>query len=116
MAWPPGATVTLGGNTLEYEDPVSDALAELERVADEKMREDESIDPPNVDQPEAPAQEESPGGERRTRGAAAPIARVPVRDKSAASQRRGWAMADLIVALIALAVLALSINIIASVS
>lgn len=109
VPWPPGTTVTLGGNTLEYDDPVSDALAELERAADEKMREDESIDPPNVEQPDAPAQEESPGAELRTRGGAAPIARVPVRDKPAASQRRGWAMADLIVALIALAVLALSI-------
>lgn len=109
VPWPAGVTLCIGGNQLLYDDPVSEALAELERAADEKMRDDESIDPPNVEGTEEPAAASSPAAELRSRGAAAPIAQVPRRDKPVAGQRRGWAMADLIVALIALAVLALSI-------
>ena len=36
----------MGGNRLDYVDPVAEALAELERSADERMRDDDSVDPP----------------------------------------------------------------------
>jgi len=111
IPWPAGTRLIVGGNELEYEDPVAEALAELERAADERMRDDDSVDPPSTaeDEPE-PSLEEASSPLPDTTAAAAPIAAVPKRKKAAKPARQGWTVADLVVALIALAVLALSIG------
>ncbi len=44
--WPPNERFIVGQNQMTYDDPVADALAELERAADEHMRDDDSIRSP----------------------------------------------------------------------
>src|SRR5262249_55234709 len=64
VVWPRGASIRIGKNELNYQDPVTEALAELERAEDELMRDDESLTPPDVQEspdlergsPESPAQ------------------------------------------------------------
>ncbi|HEY6081682.1 MAG TPA: FHA domain-containing protein [Polyangiaceae bacterium] len=101
-AWPRGKLVTLGTTELAYEDPVADALLELEASGDEKMRESDSVDPPaSVAQKARPAPEPSAG-------TSAPIVDVP-RAHSSAPRRRGqFRTPDLLIAVLALVVLAAS--------
>lgn len=114
VPWPPGATLRVGANELVYEDPVSEALAELERAADERMRDDDLIDAPNASPEPGPTESEEPspalGAELEPRPAS-PIAKVPERKapKSQPATKRGWTLSDVVVALIALTVLGLSI-------
>lgn len=50
--WDPECQVKLGGTTLRLSDPVTAALNELEAVAEELLREDEIIDPPDASESE----------------------------------------------------------------
>ena len=104
--WPEGESVFIGQNRLVFEDPVSDALQELERAADEHMREDDSVDPPRS----APLEETLPAAEPlpEARGGA-PIADVPRAAPRPVTPKRGWSSTDVAVALLALFVLGLSI-------
>jgi pSer/pThr/pTyr-binding forkhead associated (FHA) protein len=104
VPWPKSEFVYLGQNRLTYEDPVLEALSELERSADETMREDDSIEPPRVE-PDADAEALSARPVAADR--ASPIARAQKRPKSA--QRSGWSTTDWLVALLAVIVLGLSI-------
>jgi pSer/pThr/pTyr-binding forkhead associated (FHA) protein len=99
--WPRGKLVTLGATVLSFEDPVADALVELEASSDEKMRDADNVDPPTgVPKSDAPSA-------RLADGSAAPIARVP--QKSAARRAEGgFRTADLVIVVLALAVLAAS--------
>jgi pSer/pThr/pTyr-binding forkhead associated (FHA) protein len=116
--WSAKIQLTAGGNRFVYSDPVAEALVELERAADERMREDDSVDPPNAEADAADAalaRDESlepPASEPAVLGEpsqAPPVARVPERAaKSAKPARRGWTPTDVVVAFIALVVLALS--------
>ena len=100
-AWPRGKLVSLGGTELSFEDPVAEALVEIEASGDEKMRDADSIDPPTGVPLSQAAHVAST--------AAAPIARVP-QGKSAPERRDGgFRTADLVIALLALAVLAASV-------
>ena len=110
-AWPRGASLFVGKNRFEYEDPVLDALEELERAADDRMRDDESVDPPDAESTPAPAEEDdesldAPPAESRRE---APIAAVPGRRKRREKHKSGWNTTDFLVALLALVVLALSV-------
>jgi pSer/pThr/pTyr-binding forkhead associated (FHA) protein len=111
--WPRGTLLAVGADRLDYEDPVADALDELERAADQRMREDESLDPPNTSpepgEAELADEAESPAQPARADGAASPIARVPTRKAGRREVRRGWTMTDFVVALIAVVVLVVSI-------
>lgn len=112
VPWPAGTPLRVGANSLSYEDPVSEALAELERAADERMRDDDLIDAPNASPAPGPAapEEAGPLGPELAPRAASPIAKLPERSaKKAAPVRRGWTLTDVIVALIALGVLVVSI-------
>ena len=111
-AWPRGESLFVGKNRFVYDDPVADALEELERAADDRMRDDESVDPPDAESTPAPAEpdesdadEAPPAGSRRE----APIAAIPERKKPAGRSRSGWNTTDLLVALLALLVLGLSV-------
>lgn len=112
VPWPQGVPLRVGANLLGYEDPVSEALAELERAADERLREDDLIDAPNAspDPAQAVEDEVSPMAPELGPRAASPIAKVPERAaKPPAPVRRGWTLTDVVVALIALGVLVVSI-------
>jgi len=102
-AWPRGKLVSIGKTELGFDDPVAEALAELEASSDEKMRDADSVDPPTgVPQGRMPST--LPAG-----SSAAPIARVPRANSPSARTDRGFRTADLVIALLALAVLAASL-------
>lgn len=107
-AWKRGVKLTLGASVLTYEDPLADALAELEQAADERMRDDEPIELPGS---AAPADEHPTGAAEaapREARATAPIAAPPPRTRRRPPPRRSWSSTDTLVALLALAVLAVS--------
>lgn len=113
QAWSQNTVLSVGGNRLRYDDPAQEALLELERAADERLTDDESVDPPNLS-PEPSAAGEAAGADESPRAlegrADSPIAKVPRRAAPVArSERRGWTLTDVVVALIALAVLVFSI-------
>ena len=101
--WPRGKLVSLGKTELSFDDPVAEALVEIEASSDEKMRDADNIDPP-TDSPGGPAPVVAPAP-----GSAAPIARVPQAKSSPARTERGFRTADVVIALLALAVLAASV-------
>jgi pSer/pThr/pTyr-binding forkhead associated (FHA) protein len=101
--WPRGKLVTLGATELAFDDPVAEALIELEASSDEKMRDADNVDPPT-------ALPESAAPATAGHGSAAPIARVPRATRNqAASGSRTFRTADLVIALLALVVLAASL-------
>lgn len=114
VVWPANVPLTVGANRLDYEDQVGEALRELERAADERMRDDDSVDPPNTTADEPAASDDESSLSRQAiadqlDSAPAPVATVPKRKKPAAPPPQGWTLTDVVVALIALAVLGLSI-------
>jgi pSer/pThr/pTyr-binding forkhead associated (FHA) protein len=100
--WPRGKLVTLGSTVLAFEDPVAEALVEIEAGSDEKMRDADAVDPPTG----VPKSEASPPSVAE--GSAAPIARVPLKSATKRREAGGFRTADLVIALLALAVLAAS--------
>jgi pSer/pThr/pTyr-binding forkhead associated (FHA) protein len=120
--WRPDQELRFGQNAFTYRHPAVEALGELERAADEKIREGESIAPPEAPLPAVPAPARStskapPTGAASTfssdgtghdLGAAAPIAEFPRRKSSPPARRAGWTSTDFIVVLLAIGVLALS--------
>jgi pSer/pThr/pTyr-binding forkhead associated (FHA) protein len=100
--WPRGRLVSLGGSELSFDDPVAEALVEIEASSDEKMRDADNVDPPAaVPASGIPATAHSAG--------TAPIARVPQAKPTPARTDRGFRTADVVIALLALAVLAASV-------
>jgi pSer/pThr/pTyr-binding forkhead associated (FHA) protein len=100
--WPRGKLVKLGATELGYEDPVGEALVEIEASSDEKMRDADSVEPPTG----VPASVSSvPPGE----AGAAPIARVPRAEPTSARRRGGFRTADLVIAVLAIVVLVASL-------
>jgi pSer/pThr/pTyr-binding forkhead associated (FHA) protein len=106
--WPAHALLAFGGNELRFEDPVLAALAEIEAGSDEQMRDDDSIDPPNVSTNAKSAATPSLEG---LRGATseAPVAQVPTRSPEPARKTQGFRAVDVIIALVALLVIGLSV-------
>src|SRR5262245_18433826 len=105
-AWPAGATLRIGDTELALEDPLMIALAELEASADETMRPDEVVEAPVGGE-----REREPDAVARAPAGAAPIADAP-KATTGRSQRpkdRGLRTGDIVVALLALVVLALSL-------
>lgn len=102
-AWPRGKRVSLGQTELSYEDPVAEALVEIEASSDEKMHDADGVDPP-TGAPASQAAAALPGP-----AGAAPIARVPRAAAPKNNEARGFRTADLVIALLALAVLTASI-------
>jgi hypothetical protein len=101
----------VGANRIELEDPLAEALEELEHAADERMRDEDSVEPPPVSAPPPVAED---AGERAEPmptelRPAPPIAALPERATRRAPAKTGWGTTDLLVALIALVVLAASI-------
>jgi pSer/pThr/pTyr-binding forkhead associated (FHA) protein len=107
IPWPRGESLRIGATRLVYEDPVAEALEQLENAADERIRENEPIDPPigvAVREPEAATTGTNAISSGRRE---APVSRRPKR--SARTVPAGWTLADLVVALLAIIVLGMSI-------
>jgi pSer/pThr/pTyr-binding forkhead associated (FHA) protein len=104
--WLPGSKLEIGTTALALSDPLLDALHELETGADEPMRPDESVDPPRgIEAPEVAGATRQPDA-----GGAAPLVEVPQRVRENPTRaRRSVGTADVLVALLALVVLALSL-------
>jgi pSer/pThr/pTyr-binding forkhead associated (FHA) protein len=101
--WPRGKLVSLGATELSFDDPVAEALVELEASSDEKMRDTDNVDPPGA-VPTTGVPTSAHGA-----GSAAPIARVPRAQSAPQSTDRGFRTADVVIALLALAVLVASL-------
>jgi pSer/pThr/pTyr-binding forkhead associated (FHA) protein len=118
--WKHDEDLRVGGNTFAFRYPALGALAELERAADEKIRSDESIPPPEVPAAQsvsarsdkrdaASARSGKRDAARAPDAGAAPIAEVPKRAALEPRRRAGWNSTDFMVVLLALGVLALSV-------
>lgn len=106
-AWPSGTRLYVGANELDYDDPVVEALEELERAADEHIPKGEDIAPPvGVAAPKTSEGSAEPAAPSPARGA--PIAKVPKAAPRAPS-RGSWGPTDVLVALLALVVLGISL-------
>lgn len=106
--WPAGKPLEAGKNRFSYEDPVREALDDLERAVDERMADDDSVEPPNTQVSDAPPP--SVGQAVASQRGAGPVVerpKAPVR--AAPTPRAGWTTTDLAVALLAIGVLALSL-------
>jgi pSer/pThr/pTyr-binding forkhead associated (FHA) protein len=104
--WLPGQKLELGKTVLALSDPLLDALRELETSADEPMRPDESVDPPRG----IAAPEPMPARRGSEPAGAAPLVEVPKRASVPVKREpRRVGVADLLVGLLALVVLALSL-------
>ncbi len=119
-AWPESTRLVIGPNSFQYRDPVRDALDELERSADEQIADDESLEPPvGTEAPPALGQQapselagltmDEPDGVPESARAAAPIVDVPKRkSKPRPAQSTGWNSTDIVIAVVAVTILALS--------
>ncbi|HYO95228.1 MAG TPA: FHA domain-containing protein [Polyangiaceae bacterium] len=103
VAWLPGKRLSLGQSVLACQDPVRAALDEIESAPDERMSPTDGIDPPAlaVEVDAVPAMEPSAGEPA--------LAPVVARTASVAAKRSALGVFDLLVALVAFAVLGLSL-------
>jgi pSer/pThr/pTyr-binding forkhead associated (FHA) protein len=110
--WTVGSPLTIGQDVIVFDDPLSEALAELERGPDEALDDNGELGEPSPadettdhDEP-ASTRTHSTGSEH----SAAPIAKAPLREPGARTVTAGgWRAADLLVGLFALVVLGLSL-------
>lgn len=135
--WSPGEELQIGEDRFGFAHPAAEALEELERAADEKIRFDEKLDPPlfpsSIDGRESSgargarsslagaagpsgagestsgAAPPGPGRAASPFGGAGPIAAIPANAKAGRSSRSGWTGADFAVVLLAVGVLGLSV-------
>jgi pSer/pThr/pTyr-binding forkhead associated (FHA) protein len=116
--WRVGEQLRIGHNVFSYENAALEALAELERAADEKIRPDEPIPPPEMPVAESPRKSRpdpstpaSPPDVAKTDVGGAPIAEVPRASRPAppVRARSGWSGTDFVVVLLAVGVLGLSV-------
>jgi pSer/pThr/pTyr-binding forkhead associated (FHA) protein len=103
--WPKGESLHIGTSRLVYEDPVGEALEQLEHAADERIAENELIDPPTGT---PPANSVSSGASSALPGARRAAEPGPRSGLPAPAPPPGWTLTDVIVALLAIVVLALS--------
>lgn len=101
-AWPVGAKMQIGRDEIRLVDPVTEALLELESGADEVISPDEEVPIPRQQQGEVE------GGSQTTQTAVATDPPVPVR-RPKSLDLPGLLTGDILVGLLALAVLAASL-------
>jgi hypothetical protein len=105
--WPRGTSLQIGKTRLVYEDPLGDALVQLERAADERIRDNELIDPPTGTAPRAPDPATTGTGAVSSARRRSPVSLRPHREREV--EPAGWTLADLAVAFFAVVVLGMSI-------
>ena len=106
--WKGNEHLRIGKDVFAFENPAATALAELERSADEPIKEGEMIAAPTreTDAPSAdPAPVAPAGGE-------APVAQVPRETGRAITKPRthGWGFSDVVIVLVAVSVVVLSVT------
>lgn len=110
VPWPRGAVLRIGKTGLALEEPVLDALAELESSADERLAPEDVPPPPTA---ALPIEGTTPGAASPAAARpAAPMAESPATKGSGRTprpERGGWSAADFAVMVAAMAVLALSV-------
>jgi pSer/pThr/pTyr-binding forkhead associated (FHA) protein len=113
MVWPRGESIQVGKNEMVYEDPVLEALGELERAADELMRDDESLNPPEVREPSGLPADRALGSsesvKRAPRQPKPPPVGAQTEPEGSRTAGQRWKGIDFLIALIALAVLCVSL-------
>jgi pSer/pThr/pTyr-binding forkhead associated (FHA) protein len=109
VIWPIAATLSIGADGFGYEDPVNATLSELEASSDEKMRDDESVDPP-------PSVGIAPNSAKNSRSDTAAQGANPAANASLSASRSNVQItkstlrkADLLIGLLALTVLGISL-------
>lgn len=109
VPWRPTIMVRIGRTVLALEEPVSHALADLERAEDEPLRAEEEhvVAAPSV-AAAAPSAAEGLTA-NASPGAATPPKSLPPASSRPAKERPRWSVADLLVMAAALSVLALSL-------
>jgi pSer/pThr/pTyr-binding forkhead associated (FHA) protein len=119
--WRLDQPLRIGNNAFAYRHPAIEALGELERAADEKIREGEAIAPPEMPAAALPDRRSATEGLAERGGAGhpsnatghdlggAPIAELPRRSSPSGPRRAGWTGTDFVVVLLAVGVLALSV-------
>jgi pSer/pThr/pTyr-binding forkhead associated (FHA) protein len=105
--WPRGTSLQIGKTRLVYEDPLGDALVQLERAADERIRDNELIDPPTGTALRAPDPATTGTGAVSSARRRSPVSLRPHREREA--EPAGWTLADVAVAFFAVVVLGMSI-------
>ena len=113
VLWRPANMIRIGRTVLALEEPISEALAEIERAADEPMGAATGSPPSGADASAASA-DVAPSAPPETSATSTPGAPVesvlPHRAASAAPRRHGqWSAGDLVVMAAAVIVLALSL-------
>jgi pSer/pThr/pTyr-binding forkhead associated (FHA) protein len=104
-AWPKGEPLVIGKSRLDYEDPATEALEELEKAADEQMPAGESVPPPTGADAAAKQRSDPPPASSK-RGP--PITPRPRRAPEG-GESASWTGTDVLVAFLSIVVLALSI-------
>jgi pSer/pThr/pTyr-binding forkhead associated (FHA) protein len=104
--WPPELTLSIGQTELTYEDPARSTLLELEAAEDERMRDDDRIDPPSNGAPELPSARPLPAP---TTEPARPSSNLEGPRETVSRVAVGIGAFDLLVGVVALAVLGLSL-------
>ncbi|HVW26609.1 MAG TPA: FHA domain-containing protein [Polyangiaceae bacterium] len=107
IPWPKGESLTIGATRLVYEDPVAEALSQLEKAADERIRDNEPIDPPTGMTPREPEAATTGANAVSSGRREAPVSLRPERKER--TERGGWTFADVFVAFLAVVVLGMSI-------
>jgi len=112
VAWKPSWAVRLGRTVLALEEPVAEALAELEASADELIPDDEPAPPlPAAQSAASEANAPSSAHEKPSAAAPAPIAQLSAPTAPTTRRRRGgWSPADVAVVVAAVLVIALSVG------
>jgi pSer/pThr/pTyr-binding forkhead associated (FHA) protein len=111
VVWKPAYMMKIGRTVLALEEPLAEALASIEAVADEPLSPDEIQEPP-ADSPgsDEPARTEGLASNPGAAGPAASLAAIPSTAPATGSgPRSGWSATDLLVLATALGVLALSL-------
>jgi pSer/pThr/pTyr-binding forkhead associated (FHA) protein len=108
VPWPRGRTLTLGKTVLAYDDPVGEALDELERAADERIPESEIVEPPRGGTPSPDRAPAAAAPASTAKGSRAPVTARP--NRAAAPDDGSWTALDVVAVLLAVIVLTVSIG------
>jgi pSer/pThr/pTyr-binding forkhead associated (FHA) protein len=108
--WKQGAILRIGKIRLVCEDPVGSALEELEHAADERMAPSEMVDAPKgTPEPTTTAPLSGASGSSGSSGSSSASPSRPKSSNPPSTRRGNWTATDVLVALLALAVLGLSV-------
>ena len=114
VVWSPGQVLAAGKSRFQLVDPLSETLYEIDAIPDERIQENIDVPQPRASGAERDADSsERPQPSQRIPGSqakpAAGIAQPPGRREAPrAASARGWGMADVLIAALALLVLGLS--------